>query len=244
MRLACALATLTLAAWPAVAAHTGALAIADGARHCAAAPGTQSMWDVLQDGDTCRVVAFGPVLNAAPPVYYQLQVYLAAGETPALRDTDGGLSVGGPGSDGAGIALLVPEPDGQTLKLLKGWSGENALVETPRIVRTRQGPILLAPMAATVRAVPNNDAVFRAIGGAWQLVDDDWSHRIVVPARLEQRHGNAMDWSILRAYGALWNRTDAECCPSGGSYIAQLRLDGTHLRLAAVRYSRHALQFQ
>jgi hypothetical protein len=98
-------------------------------------------------------------------------------------------------------------------------------------------------MGAMVSSSPNDDAVFRAISGKWVQVKDDWSTEIDIPQGLDQRHGSARDWPTLRAYGALWKPDDDECCPTGGSYIAQLRLDGSKLRLGSVRYSRHDLPF-
>ena len=109
-------------------------------------------WQELQNGDVCRVVAFGQ--HAAPKLFYQIQAFLAAGENPEVQQLSAGISIGGPDNDGAGLALLVPLPDGKNLTVLLGWSGAGAVVETPRVVQTRRGPILIASMAAMVTSHP------------------------------------------------------------------------------------------
>ncbi len=205
------------------------LPLVDGPKRCAAAPRQRGMWQDLADDDVCRVVAFGRVPGAAPSMFYQLQAYLAPNTA---------------GPEGAGAVLLLPSPDGRTLMTLGGWSGSGATVERPRIVRTRQGRILVLPMSATVSSHPTDDVVLRVVGRRWvQVSTHDWWEGVHNPSGAEQRNGNAMDWPTLRAYGAFWRQADSECCPTGGSYVARLRLDGTRLRLAAIRYSRGDLPF-
>jgi hypothetical protein len=85
--------------------------------------------------------------------------------------------------------------------------------------------------------------------GASDRVDGDRSGREpprsgeALPWEGGDRLALLVDWPTLRAYGALWKADDAECYPTGGSYIAQLRLDGSRLSLRSVRYSRHDLPF-
>lgn len=242
---ACALAMICASPFACFAAKPAAIiTLDDGPKHCVSTPGTQLVWwQDLQDGDTCRVVGFSVVPHSAPPVYYQLQAYLTPGQTPETEQDQGDYIVGGPNNDGAGVVLLVPSPGSTTLTRLQGWSGSDAVIYAPRIVQTSQGPILLVKMTAMASAHPNEDVVFRAIGGAWTPMTDDWGAKVVAPKGAAQSHGNAMDWPTLRAYGAFWKPHDAQCCPTGGSYIAQLRLDGSHLRLASIRYSRDDLPF-
>ena len=239
----CALAIflVTLLGGPAARAVT--IARADAPRHCVSAPESQDEWGDLDGNDTCRVVAFGVVRGSTPPIYYQLQAYLSDGQKPETEQVQGSFIVGGPLNDGAGVVLLVATPGGTTLTKLKGWSGGDAVITAPRLVRTPQGAILVVEMGADVSSSPNDDAIFRVTNGRWTEVTDDWSAKIEIPVGVEQWHGNAMDWPTLRAFGALWKPHDPQCCPTGGSYIAQLRLEGNHLRLASVRISRGELSF-
>lgn len=216
---------------------------ADVPKFCMNAPDAKADWLDFADGDTCRIVRFGLIANATPPIFYQMQSYLSAGQTPEVEELNGNVIVGGALNDGAGLVLLTPAPDGAALIPLRGWSGGGAVITVPRIVNTLQGPILVIPMSADVSSNPNDDAVMRYVGRTWTELTDDWYQHINLPPGVEQRKGNAMDWVTLRAFGALWRHGDAECCPTGGSYIAQLRLDGSHLRLASVRYSSGDMPF-
>ncbi len=212
------------------------LRITDGATRCAAAPQQRTMWQDLEDGVVCRVTAFGRVPAAAPAMFYQLQAYHAPGSDPG--------SAAALAEAGAGAVLLSVSSDGRTLQTLGGWSGSGAVVEPPRIVSTSQGRILVLPMTATVSSHPTDDVVFRALRGRWvQVSTDGWWKGVHSPRDSEQRNGSAMDWPTLRAYGAFWRRQDPECCPTGGSYIAQLRLNGASLHLAHIRYARGELTF-
>lgn len=201
-------------------ARAETISLALGPKACLAAPGTQEDWSDLQDGDTCRVVEFGAIRGATPPVYYQLQAYLAQGQTPESEQDDGKVIEGGPLNDGAGVVLLTPVPGDSALIPLAAWSGEDAVITAPRLVRTKQGRIIVLGMSADTSSASNDDVLFRYVGGKWTIVTDDWSGKIKIPKGVEQRHGNAMDWPTLRAFGALWKQDDAECCPTGGSYIA------------------------
>ncbi len=235
--LACA------ATFACTAAKAATITEARAARHCIGVQGTRDEWTDLDDGDICKVVAFELVHGSSPPVYYQLQVYLTKGETPETERVGGHLIAGGPENDGAGVALLVPSHGGTTLTTLKGWNGGGGVITAPAIVATPQGQILVVEMSADVSSNPTDDAAFRAIDGKWVEMTDEWSYKIDIPEGLTQRHGNAMDWPTLRAYGAFWKSGDADCCPTGGAYIAQLQLDGATLRLRSIRYSRHDLPF-
>jgi hypothetical protein len=238
-----AMAIVLVAVLAGPTARAGTITRADGPTHCVSAPGSQDDWMDLQDGDTCQVVAFGVVRGSKPPIYYQLQTYLSDGQTPETEQVHGDFIVGGPLNDGAGVALLVSPPGSTTLTVLRGWSGGDAVITAPRIVRTPQGSILVLEMSADVSSSPNYDTIFRAAGGKWTQVTDDWSAKLTIPKGVNQRHGNAMDWPTLRAFGAFWKPDDPECCPTGGTYIAQLRLNGNHLRLVSVRNSHGELPF-
>jgi hypothetical protein len=228
-------------AWSTVRAAT--IPPADSTKACLDAPGTQDDWIDLQDGDICRVVGFGTVVGATPPIYYQLQAYLTQDQTPETETVEGDFIIGGPLNDGAGVVLLALVPGNASLMPLRGWSGGGAVITAPRVVRTKQGPIVVLKMSGDVSSNPTYDATFRYVGGKWTRVTDNWSGQIKLPKGVGQRHGNSMDWPTLRAFGALWRQSDAECCPTGGSYIAQLRLDGSHLRLVSVHFSHEDLSF-
>jgi hypothetical protein len=224
-------------------AKAAAITETHAARHCVDVQGTRDEWTDLDEGDTCKVVAFELVRGSSPPVYYQLQVYLTKGQTPETERVRGRLIAGGPENDGAGVALLMPAHGGRTLTTLQGWKGGGGVITAPAVVRTPQGPILVVEMSADLSSNPTDDVAFRSINGKWVEMTDAWSQEVDIPEGLNQRHGNAMDWPTLRAYGALWKVDDAECCPTGGSYIAQLQLDGSTLRLGSIRYSRRDLPF-
>ena len=235
---------LQIAGFLTASAGAATLSAADGPECCAAAPRQQLMWQDLADGDVCLVTAFGRVTRAAPAIFYQLQSYRLHEGAPDGGTASSGVDAGGSHEDGQGAVLFSPSRDGRTLTTIGGWSGNAALVYAPEIVRTSQGTLLVLRMSATVSAHPTDDVVFRVLAGRWvQVSANGWWKGVHAPKGLSQRNGNAMDWPTLRAYGAFWREADAQCCPTGGSYIAQLRLDGTQLRLAAIRYSRGELLF-
>lgn len=202
--------------------------IAAAPQRCAPATATRAQWEDIEAGARCRVSAFRRVPGSHPALYYQLQDY----DGPVADDPHG-----------VGIALMSATGDRSGMRVIAGWSGSNATIEPPRVVRTVQGQIIVIPMSASVSSVPQNDIVLRLIGGAWAIVATDRWH-VAIPKGVEQWHGNAMDWPRLRAFGALWKPNDAECCPTGGSYVAQLRLDRRTLRVASVRYSKRLLPFR
>lgn len=238
-RAAACLAAAGLAA--AMPAGSGALAspappaftatITAGPAPCLAAPTHMVLWQELDPQDSCRVTARGRAAGTTPPVFFQMQAYDAPG---------------GPHTSPDGIGLVLFTTSGTRLKPipLAGWSGGDAFIDPPRIVATVQGPILVVPMSATVSIHPTYDALFRLLRGRWtEIPAFDWLARVHAPAGTVQRHGNAMDWPTLRAYGAFWRPDDPECCGTGGSYIAQLRLSGARLTLEGIRTSPGELPF-
>jgi len=236
-RYVLAIIFIATVAWSTAGAQT--IPPADGSKACFTASDTQDDWTDLPDGDKCRVVEFGAVVGVKSPIYYQLQVYLSQDQAPEAEQSNEGLIVGGPLNDGAGVVLLAPVSSTP----LGAWSGGGAVITAPRVVQTTQGPILIIAMSADISSNPNHDAVFRYIAGKWTLMTDDWSKQVKVPQGMDQRHGNAMDWKTLRAFGAFWLPNDLEYDPTGGSYIAQLPLDGSHLSLSSIFYSRNNLPF-
>ncbi|QYE32950.1 hypothetical protein KZX46_02015 (plasmid) [Polymorphobacter sp. PAMC 29334] len=197
---------------------------------CVSATETQTLWEEIEPGQRCRVVAFRAVPGTHTTLFYQQQAYdllkNATDTAPA----------------GIGIVLLAKMPAQAAFRRVAGWAGSNAWIERPRQVRTQQGSIVVIPMTAQASMHPTYDAVLRIVAGKWTPVRTDrW--QVKIPQGLSQRHGNAMDWPHLRAFGAMWKQGDPECCPTGGTYIAHLRLDHATLRLASVRYSRHDLPF-
>ncbi len=191
---------------------------------------TQVLWEEIEPGQRCRVVAFRVVPGTRATLFYQRQAY----DLPE-KNTD-------TASTGTGIVLVAKMSGHSAFRRVAGWAGSNAWIGRPRQVRTRQGSIVVIPMSAQASIHPTYDAVLRVVGRKWTSVPtDQW--QVTIPRGLEQRHGNAMDWPHLRAFGAMWKPGDPECCPSGGTYIAQLRLDHATLRVASVRYSRHELPF-
>ncbi len=216
--------------------------LTDLGKTCVAAPAQRDEWGDLDKTDDCHVVRSGPVAGSNPPLYFQMQAYLQPGQQSDTRITQftwgREFSVGSPDNDGAGVALLKPVGDRQQLELLQGWSGADAVItDVPRVVRTPHGPILVVRMDAIVSSVPQQDVVLRSAAGHWRVLDtDQWMSAITVPRGTAQRHGSAMDWPTLRAFGAFWRPKDSECCPTGGSYIAQLDIKGVSLRARRVRY--------
>ena len=209
---------------------------------CLPAPGTRDMWNELPDGTVCRVVLFRQVSHTG--LWFQLQAYLTDGQTPQAERIDGRIELGGPQNAGAGIVVLAAASRGKPLTPLAGWKGEGAVIDEPRLVRTIAGPLIVIPMSADVSSHPTEDAVFRWRAGNWRAVDTtSWLARVPAPHGLIQRNGNAMNWPRLRAFGAWWRDADPECCPTGGTYVAQLAVTGDRLRLASVRSSKHDLPF-
>lgn len=228
------------ALWPMPAAAS-TIAVAEAPRRCVAVDPID-LDEAPDPADTCRVVAFGRVKGAMPPLLYQLQVWLGDGQAAQTQRIAAGLQVGGPSSNGAGAAVLRPAGKG-LLRLVAGAAGRSAVITEPRLVRTAQVPIVVVPAGATISMHPNLDLVFRVVGGRWTEVAGAWMEHVRTPHGVAQRHGNVVDWLRLRAFGAFWKPPDAECCPTGGSYVARLRLDGRHLVLDSIRYYRGDLPF-
>lgn len=225
---------------PPAAATT--IAVAEAPLRCVAV-GAIDFDDAPEPANRCEVVAFGRVRGAIPPLLYQLQAWPAHGQAPPSQRGAAGLQVGGPPSNGTGVALLTPAAGKGLLRLVAGGAGRSAVITEPRLVRTAQGPLVVIQAGATMSMHPNFDRALRLIGGRWTEVTDGWSGHVKMPKGVAQWHDSAIDWRRLRAFGGLWKPDDAACCPTGGSYIAHLRLDGRRLVLDSIRYSRGSLPF-
>lgn len=227
-------------ALPPAAATT--IAVAEAPLRCVAV-GALGFDDVPDPANRCEVVAFGRVRGTVPPLSYQLQAWPAGGQAPPSQRGAAGLQVGGPPSNGTGVALLTPTAGKGLLRLVAGGAGRSAVIAEPRLVRTTQGPLVVIQAGATMSMHPNFDQALRLIGGRWTKVTDGWSGHIRIPKGVAQWHDSAIDWRRLRAFGGLWKPDDAACCPTGGSYIAHLRLDGRRLVLGSIQYYRGSLPF-
>ena len=229
---------LKLAAGLGLALLAGSLAQAappDPVRQCLEAPGRIGFDEAPDETARCVVLSFGPVVGSRPPLVAQIQAYVLPGEaTPAAGEPADTLL-----THAQGIVLLQPGRAG----MVGGWSGAEAVISAPAVVQTRQGPILVVKIGASISMHPTDDLVFRAEGGVWRQMGAAWQGGIKAYPATTQQHGSVMDWPRLRAFGAFWKPGDPGCCPTGGSYVARLRLDGGHIRLASVHRSRGMLPF-
>ncbi len=193
-------------------------------------------------GDSCVVTAFNVIPHSQPRLVYQQQAFLSPEQAKAKPKPqallDDPLS-----TDGAGVAVLQ-ESAGGRLKVITSMSGQDAFFNPPpHLQATPQGPILLVPASAMVSSVPDLSVALRRIKNRWTTIDDGWSAAVAkrLPKNVAQWKGGLMDWRHLRASSALWHETDHNCCPTGGSYQAQLRLNGSRLELVWLTVSKRGL---
>lgn len=75
---------------------------------------------------------------------------------------------------------------------------------------------------------------------AWLPIESkSWLRELVktrIPKGLEARKGTRLDSKTMVAETALYQSEDANCCPTGGKALVQLRLDGQSLKISSVRF--------
>ena len=194
-------------------------------------------------GDRCVVVGFQPIAHTTPRLFYQRQAYLTAAQAQAHPNPQALLD-DPMSTDGNGMAVLQAAPGGNTLTTIIGMSGTDAYFDPPpHLQRTPQGPVLLVPASAVASSAPDLSVALRRSRNRWTAIDEVWFAALAkrLPKDVAQWKGGLMDWQHLRARSALWHQNDANCCPTGGSYTAQLRLNGNRLELVWLRISKMGL---
>ena len=238
---------LLLAAVLAAATVTGragtAPAITVATAHSVCVPTASINYDGDPDpADSCVVTAFKAIPHSEPQLFYQQQAFLSPEQAKAKPQPQA-LLADPLSTDGAGMAVLQEQAD-ERLTVITSMSGQDAYFDPPpHLQATPQGPILLVPASAIVSSAPDLGVEMRRIGGRWITIVDAWSATVAkrLPKDVAQWKGGLMDWPHLRASSALWRAADTDCCPTGGSYTAQLRLDGSRLVLVSLEISKRGL---
>lgn len=139
-----------------------------------------------------------------------------------------------------GVVLKYPDGRYRILYLQFVWGRENFIV-MPR-VETVQGHQVLS-FRTTVPGTGNYDMGFHFVQdvatGEPLMVDDAAIKKAIaatVPAGCGVWKGGGLDFTNQRYSAPVWQRTDANCCPTGGRIEMDLRLQGAVLTVVSVRY--------
>ncbi len=192
--------------------------------------------------DSCVVTAFKAIPHSNPRLFYQQQAFLTP-EQARAKPQPQALLADPLSTDGAGMAVLQEQAAGR-LTVIASMSGQDAYFDPPpHLQQTPQGPILLVPASAMVTSAPDLGVQMRRIGGRWTTIINAWSAIVAkrLPKDVAQWKGGLMDWRRLRASSGLWRDSDGNCCPTGGSYTAQLRFNGSRLELVWLKVSKQGL---
>lgn len=167
----------------------------------------------------------------------------AAGKV-AGSDAWGGLfyQLQGPTSDdewSRGVVVLKPGAGGVLTPLM--WNFRGDIPATPAIVQSPDGPLLVLPSTHAGTGRFNAELLFRPVSGGWRDLDiDAWRPAFdkgLAPG-IGVWKGVPYDWKSLTLMTGLWQDSDANCCPTGGSAEARLTVRGDQLALKSMRVDR------
>jgi hypothetical protein len=168
----------------------------------------------------CRVVATGLALSedGRTRILWQQQ----QGHTEA-----NGVS--------GGMVLLAEVRGGWRLL---GWSFEGHTWQAPRVLDGPRPLLVHASGRGGGSGSTNADLVYRLGAEGWEEIEHE-SWKAALPARLPAGLGvwQAVDYDLDEpgARGLLWRDDDANCCPTGGSALFSLAVEGRSLRLREVQ---------
>ncbi|MBN8551964.1 MAG: hypothetical protein J0L52_03590 [Caulobacterales bacterium] len=145
-------------------------------------------------------------------------------------------------TDYAGVSagVILFRIDGDLLHPI-GWSFEAGSFQAPEMFE-QSGRIFVAAEGYQVGTGSQNaDVLFRLDGERWTEIEiESWKSALAeaLPDGLGVWKGVDYAWPEMMAFSSLWRPDDANCCPTGGEAVIDLRADGTALRLVGVTPQR------
>ncbi|WP_426954093.1 hypothetical protein [Muricoccus radiodurans] len=160
-------------------------------------------------------------------------------EAGTLVSEDGGLLLlwqvqdGHTDRDGVrtGAVILEPSPD-RWRPLAWAFEGE---YRAPRLIERDGARLLVVPGRRIGSGGHDADLLLVQRDGRWREVEiATWRRELErrLPDGLGAWQGVDYDFSAMTARTRLWRPDDGNCCPTGGSALATLRIEGDSLRLA------------
>ncbi len=192
------------------------------ARSSSIAPGDLARRCAVVALETCKVDSSGTVAGSGPYGGLSYQIQVPANDDEWTR------------------GVVVLRNDGGRLKPVI-WNFEGDLPDTPAVVRTPAGPLLIVPSRHGGTGSYNAELVFRPIQGGWRdLERDAWQAAFnkQLPDGLGVWKGVQFEWSDLSLVTGLWKDDDANCCPTGGTAEAKLTVEGDRLALKSMSVDR------
>jgi hypothetical protein len=115
-----------------------------------------------------------------------------------------------------------------------------AFYGTPRLTVVEADTLLYAPIGIYGTGSYNEDVLLVRRDGSWLPVDaTTWLAEAIerLPPGFQVWKGVSVDPATLTASSDLWRENDANCCPTGGRFDAELVLNGERLVVDVVRYT-------
>lgn len=138
--------------------------------------------------------------------------------------------------NGVSEGIILFRIDGDLLRPI-GWSFEGAGFEAPVMFQDGEHTYVASKGWLAGTGNQNADVLFRLDGQAWTEIEvESWKTALdqALPEGLEVWKGVDYDWPSMMAVSGLWRPDDANCCPTGGEAVMELRVDGTALELVRV----------
>lgn len=141
-------------------------------------------------------------------------------------------------TDYAGVTegLVLFAIDGDLLRPI-GWSFDAVQLEAPTIFEYDGAVFVAAKGSQAGTGSGNADILYRMDGQHWTEIEiESWKSALAeaLPEGLGVWKGVDYLWPEMMALTSLWRDADANCCPSGGQAMIDLRVEGTTLRFVAV----------
>ena len=209
------------------------------------APPTETTWSTEDVGRLC----FGEGPDPLEPCAVVEQGLLNDGLRYALYDLRRADEMDPPTQDSTFLsfrarnaaALFERTADDRWRRLAMELPADPTILwyETPTLTVAGADTLLFVPIRWYGTGRFNDDRLWARRGDAWRPVETvSWMTEAAgrLPATVEMRKGIEIDARALVAESELWVGEDPNCCPSGGSFRAELGVTNDSLVVRDVRY--------
>lgn len=183
----------------------------------------------------CKVTEFGKFGNLHGKDYFYAIYCLIPGYDQGNTHCGDGSYTAQIHADRA-LAVFTRSEGSKTAELLfeKTDTEFGTSYEKPEILPTHGNTLLILPIHGDGTAAINESNFFLDKDGKWIPIDnEEWlkTVRSKVPAKFEMLKGIWPDFAKMTAETGLYNKGDANCCPTGGTALIKLDLDRTQNKL-------------
>jgi hypothetical protein len=192
----------------------------------------------------CRVLELGELGTVGETQFYYGLYRLKLMHPDFSPDTLEMDSYNRPPLNQTGVAIFRFKGDGSAALDWKDTADYVEFLswfEKPEIVEAPFGPVLSIPERISGTGAANDDKYFRWVDGRWRLLDTtSWTAalRDSLPEGYHLWKGLYIDIRSLSVESGVWKDGDANCCPTGGTVQAQLRLEGDALTIDRLEHRK------